>query len=631
MSKIKYLIGTLAVAGFAFAMSASAACDLGTATLKNGSTGTYVATLQSIVGVTADGSFGPMTAAAVKAWQTSHGLTADGVAGPITRAAMSASCATTETVSTSTETSTTTTTTTTVSGGAGDLTISGTSKNVESDVKEGNEEKVLGFKVEAEDSDIEITNVKVFLQNDWTDDATSEKLTKYVDEVKVYLGDEEVGTIDASEFSKESGTPDTFEKSIALSDAIIPEGNTEYLYISVVATDSIDTENETAAWNIAVSTLRYVDGTGAIMTADTGDTTFTGSNDDISAVDGNSGNFGFDAEDTDDSLKLKSSTSNPDDSTIGVDQDDETADVLVGAFKMEVDEDSADITINEIPVAVTFADNGTSADNFAEDVVKELYITIDGEEYSADLDDSDDATTNGSGTATYYVDLSDEDVVIEADDTVEVKIYATFQSMDDGDSYAEGTTVAFAVDADSIDAEGSDELASDQLDGSYSEPTLTLSSVDIEVSKSTSSVTYTDDDDHSLVEYTLEISIANNGDDDIYVPFGAAVSDDVADEGLGFILETTSGTEFAYSSASVEAAVEADDGDIEQDNAFLIESGEEQVIILTVTVDNATATAGYYRLTLKDLQYGYDDSTSDLSALSDDLTSIRTATKYITQ
>lgn len=49
--------------------------------LKIGSKGDLVKRVQQIVGVTADGSFGPKTAEAVKKWQSTNGLTADGLVG----------------------------------------------------------------------------------------------------------------------------------------------------------------------------------------------------------------------------------------------------------------------------------------------------------------------------------------------------------------------------------------------------------------------------------------------------------------------------------------------------------------------------------------------------------------------
>ncbi len=49
--------------------------------LKVGSKGNEVKQLQEKLGLTADGSFGPGTEKAVKAWQTANGLKADGLVG----------------------------------------------------------------------------------------------------------------------------------------------------------------------------------------------------------------------------------------------------------------------------------------------------------------------------------------------------------------------------------------------------------------------------------------------------------------------------------------------------------------------------------------------------------------------
>lgn len=49
--------------------------------LKNGSTGEDVKKLQQFLKIASDGSFGPGTEKAVKAWQAANGLTADGIVG----------------------------------------------------------------------------------------------------------------------------------------------------------------------------------------------------------------------------------------------------------------------------------------------------------------------------------------------------------------------------------------------------------------------------------------------------------------------------------------------------------------------------------------------------------------------
>jgi putative chitinase len=56
--------------------------------LKVGSSGEDVKKLQSFLGLGADGSFGPGTERAVKAWQSANGLTADGLVGDGTWAKM---------------------------------------------------------------------------------------------------------------------------------------------------------------------------------------------------------------------------------------------------------------------------------------------------------------------------------------------------------------------------------------------------------------------------------------------------------------------------------------------------------------------------------------------------------------
>jgi putative chitinase len=56
--------------------------------LRTGSQGDDVKQLQTFLGLTADGDFGPATDCAVRSWQLAHGLTADGIVGDLTWGAM---------------------------------------------------------------------------------------------------------------------------------------------------------------------------------------------------------------------------------------------------------------------------------------------------------------------------------------------------------------------------------------------------------------------------------------------------------------------------------------------------------------------------------------------------------------
>src|SRR4051794_32027565 len=70
------------------APSPTATAATGGGLLKRGSRGPAVATLQSRLGIAADGVFGPQTAAAVRAFQARNGLVVDGIVGPQTRGAL---------------------------------------------------------------------------------------------------------------------------------------------------------------------------------------------------------------------------------------------------------------------------------------------------------------------------------------------------------------------------------------------------------------------------------------------------------------------------------------------------------------------------------------------------------------
>ncbi|WP_426350232.1 peptidoglycan-binding domain-containing protein [Alloiococcus sp. CFN-8] len=75
-----------------------------TATLSNGSRGSQVKNLQTILNgkgykLSVDGMFGPKTLAAVKAFQKGNGLSADGIVGPKTRAVLNSGATQTGTIS----------------------------------------------------------------------------------------------------------------------------------------------------------------------------------------------------------------------------------------------------------------------------------------------------------------------------------------------------------------------------------------------------------------------------------------------------------------------------------------------------------------------------------------------------
>jgi hypothetical protein len=597
----KFLIGTFALALMLSASVAFASYDFGPSTLKVGSKGEYVKTLQTLVGATADGSFGPMTAAKVKVWQAANGLTADGMFGAMSMAKANAgstgttcpagqfdpmtgkACGTTGG-------STSGSTGGALTGGAGSVSITSTSTDVENDATESKEDvKVLGFKVEANDSDVAITNVKVELANT-SYAVSSEKLTDYLDTVKVFMGSTEVGSVDASDFSRDSGSPDIFSKSIALSNAVVKEGDKNTFYV-VVSSGSVDSDDLDADWNVKVSTLRYQDATGMVLTEDVSiDTT-------LSWTGTGAETFGYESSSANDLLTMKSSSTDPDSTTIAIDANDNTNDVLIGAFKLKVDTDSSDIKINELPVIITFADNGATADDFADSVINTLNVKIDGTKYEAELATADDATTDGNGAATYRVDLNDSDVTIDAGDTVDVMIYADFN--DQSGNYADLTTVTASVANDSIDAEGADTLGVGEMSGSYAgnEHTLSLSTASI------TNLSWSVNSTGTLVDFFFEVEANNDEDFDVLVseivevaPTGNATVSDTA----GVPETTRLGVLSKYSGDSV-VAIAADAG-------FTVADGDTTTFRLRYTLTGTNGQSKEFKITSVGGQIVPDDS-----------------------
>jgi len=445
----KFLLGIAVVLGVAIFASSASAYDFGTATLRVGSRGAAVMEVQKLVGVTADGAFGPMTEAAVKVWQANVGLYADGIFGPASRAkayelagstgvvAPSSGCQagwivnpfTNQPCGTTTPTTPSTPSTpSTLKGGTGDSSITAYNTGLKKDIKEGDEDvKVLGAKIEADGSDIAVNSIKVSLKGNKT---SSTRVSKYVDSVDIYKGDEVVGSADVSDFTK-SGT--TYTKSITLKNAVVRDGDKDAFYVVFNAASSIDDKDNGNDIDVSIVSYRFQDATGVVST-----TTST-----ISKT------VNLDLSNTS-SIKMKSSSNNPEKATIKVDDKDSTEDVLALAFKLDVGDDSQDLKLITLPVVLDFSANGAAV-SFAEKVVDSVNVKIDGEEYEAELKLDETGTdgkatpapTPGAGKALYIADLEDEDITIEAGDVVEVKVYISFNGQQG--NYANLTKVTASI------------------------------------------------------------------------------------------------------------------------------------------------------------------------------------------
>ncbi len=410
-------------------------------------------------------------------------------------------------------------------------------------MKEGEENvNVLGFKAEADGSDIKVTSIKVTLENASSTDGTSEKLSNYLDGVSIYMGSKKVGSADVSDFTKTSGTPDSFSKTISLSDAVVGENDDDKFYVAVSAVSNIDTEDITADISVDVDTVRFTDATGAIMTGD------------LTDVDAQV--FSFNDVSTDDQIDIRSSSSNPDDDTVKVEANAKSEDTLALVFKLDVDQDSSDVVITSLPVTLTVASAGTTTDSI-ENIIDAVTVTINGNDYDADL--TTDNIENGSSTAIYTVDFNDDEFTINSGDVEDVKVYLTFNDQDG--NYDSNTTVVASVVPGNIDAEtSSDEITVGG--GTKTGATLTLDLTGALVTSPTWSVSNTG----TIVDFFFTVEAQ---DEDVAV-LASSILDSVA--GTASTTDTSGTPE--TTSKGVLTRYSGDDADAIGSTGFTVAQGD---------------------------------------------------------
>lgn len=643
----KFLIGTFA---FALALVATTvlAADYGTTVLKVGSKGEAVKSVQILVGATpVDGVFGPMTAAKVKVWQAANGLTADGVFGAASRAkaagvvvtvptgsfpagctsaagfssttgmscatvstlpagctsatgfssttgascsavvTLPAGCSSTAGFSTTTGASCAgTTTSSALTGGAGDITLTPISTDVEKSVSEGTKDvKVLGFKVEATDSDVKLTNVKVSLLN--IDDTgsgspavlSSSRLDKYATEVSVWMGSTKVGSALVSDFTK-NGT--TYSKSIALTDAVVKMGSSHKatFYVTVTANSSIDSINmETADWSILADNIRFQDSTGVIMTSsDTVPALGSGE----SITDGNT-HFAFStlANSGDVKVAVTKGSATPVAQNVKVSDTGSTKDVLMLEFKVKAT--GSDVTFDTVNVKPTVSGSAIS------DIVGELQLR-NGSDTLATIDGN--SLTSGSNNP-FALDTT---FTVAKDTTETFRVYATINDWDNFKADGGSLVVSLPSSTGMNPEDSNGDVVAET--GAAAGAVQTFYSEGITASNFTSSVVASIDTGKTVKQtYTISFKIAANGAD-YYVDKTSLVEAALTDAGA------TAGAKVSMSASSISSTADLTTG------YYLVADGSTETFTVTVALSSGTTT-GFYHVRLSSLDYATDASGAD--------------------
>ncbi len=577
--------------------------------LTIGSTGADVTALQSwliskgfSIPAGATGYFGTQTQAAVSAYQAARGISPTaGYFGPTTRGRVASEGGSTTTTTTDGGTTTTTTTTSDLEGTDGDIqSIDLLSQYSDEEVGEGEEDvKIYGFEIEASnDGDIAIKSVKVEFDPAGNASGDSSHLDDYISGVKLWLGDEEIGSADADDFSENSS--DVWTKTITVKDAVVRSDETEKFYVTVDGADSYDSGDiDTDAWTIDVTTVRFEDGSGVVLTEDLAATPV-----EIDFV-----SFGTFA---DTELKVSKASDTPEEGIVSVDESEVTDDVSLLKGKLKLEGDS-DVNLDEFPVTFTVT-GATDVDQ----VTTSVTLKLGDEEYTETV-----STSAASATVTF----DDLDFDIEAGDTVEFEVLADIEDIDG--SLDEGDTITASVTSTNIDYMDVENEEGDQLTASEVSGTaigeeqefrsegiqVTLVSTDTDATTGTSS-----NDDVGL--FTIKFKVKAVGET-VYV---SSLSTDAVS--VDWAVDK-SGTATAANTQSA-TLVNTTDNDKTTVGNYQIEEGEEETFELSISVPlGAGGTSGQYRAVINGILWDTVDDISMSNTYSQNLDDFKTSYKVL--
>jgi hypothetical protein len=587
-AQIDALMATIASLQGGATATASADAYVFTRALTIGSQGADVTALQNyLIGAGfsipagATGYFGAQTQAAVAAWQTANGVTpAAGYFGPVSQAKYNALMAAmpddSDDDSSDDDSSDDDSSSDELSGEASldEVTMD---DGDDTDIEEGQEAApVAELEVEFTDGDAKITRIDLAFvgsgdeQDPWD---TFEEVSLWVDgdEVASMAADDEDEYLDEDDGSlRFSGL-----------DIVAMEDEPVTITVGVTVQGSVDGTNNGEAWEVQADAIRFVDADDVTTTDDsTGD------------LGGDGVDFDINEEGGDDELAVKTSSEDPDATTLQLEDDSKSDWLTVFAFNLDTDDSTNDITVNEIPVSIT-----PGGDSIG-DIISDLKLVIDGEEYD------DWSYTSGAAASTTVVVVTfdtDGDLVIEAGDEVTAELQVEFKQL-----AIEGSTIQGSVtstNADAIDAEGADDLGTSQLSGAATGETHTLRTSgaileagDMSETKDANSDTTTTDDEGV---FTIKFDVTAF-ESDLYINKTAASGTTMGTVGVNYLVTNGSGTTAGTTTPQASISATADTVGTQ----YRVAEGETETFTLTVTFD--PGTSGFYGVQLYSLNFDPD-------------------------
>ena len=378
----------------------------------------------------------------------------------------------------------------------------------------------------------------------------------------------------------------------------------EELDIVVAATfaNNLDTD-ELGEWDVDGVAVRFFDADG-VATTENG-----------TIVTADTATFNIEEAGEGDELDLESADEDPDSTTLALDEDDNTEEIIF-AFDLSADDSDGDVDLdNLISIDVTVATTATSVGDDMDNLVADFRLEIDGESFDAE-------SYVGTGlTATIDFDI-DGDVTIDEDSTITAVLFADFEDMDTVD---EGSTIFASVATADIDAEGANSGEMITVGGSDKTGNVhTLRTTGLVLGSEPSNGTDNDDsvapnadpidDTDGTMFLTFEITAFG---DDLWVPIETA-TEGAADTASGITYEILKSG--VATSTNFVAVLDWDIDGADEDNGFYeLEEGESYDVTITVESLNPEVT-GLYSFRVNSVGFNAtEDTAPDSGATPDDV------------
>jgi len=592
-------------------------------TLTVGSTGSDVKCLQVILNMSAStkvassgaGSpgmetmyFGPLTLAAVKMYQTQHGWTPANQVGPMTRAALNAQVSA---MGSGSGTGTGVGTSVGLTGTASIKTITDLSQYSVEDVGEGTSDVVvLGREIEMDNTGnarLQQVRVKFTHASGTETSGSSTTLSKYANAVSIWLDGKKIASAMASDFSRDSSG--VYSKTfITDSSAILNSGAKNNLTIAITAVSNLDSGDAAEQWGLNIENIRYVDGTGAVITD-----TSTG---DLETEE--LAKFVTLATATDIELKL-TPNNNPVAKTTKVSTTTNTMNIDLLSFNVKAQGEK--IWVDEIPVVIT-----TVGGDSPSALVAKLTLTLGSATFTETLPTTGTGTDcDLSATLGCRVTFDDINTWIEANQTVSAKVSMEAEDIEAG-TFDEGDSITAAISAferSNIVAEdkNGDNIADGDKTGVVSGEAQAFRSTGIALSNFTSTVTTAvtgANVDGKESTYVVNFKITAFGDT-AYVPrvISRATS---TTAGLIYLIENSGGSSIAPPVVAIaDGDLSSSDATLNTNSLFEIPDGSSRSFSATINLSTTLIGSNdLYRIQLDKVQFDTDstDTTPDATAES---------------